>query len=123
VLGNQEIKFEFVVTKEDVPQFRVTLGSYQKTNVMLLESQGKTLKDIASEEDRFYHLDSFYNGNAHCVTYITDILDIQETYGIFPGQPTYEKVKEMVAEILTGTKKPLAVIQFVNKNVNKTNST
>ena len=43
----------------------------------------------------------------------------QETYGIFPGCPGYEKVKEMVMDILIGTKKPLAVISVHKSVVNK----
>lgn len=74
--------------KED---YRISLGSYDLTNSVWQE----TTKPKPKDGVRLFHLDGYFpNGHA--------------TYGMFPGEPTYEETRKLVIDILEKKKNPLS---------------
>ena len=66
----------------------------------------ETTKPKPKKGVRLFHLDGYFpNGHA--------------TYGMFPGEPTYEETRKLVVDILEKSKKPIsATIQAQPQNNN-----
>lgn len=89
--GPQAMKYRFQVMdeKREKALYVISLGSYSLTTAVGREN-GSIKKD-----ERMYHLD-YYQGREH------------RTYGMYNAKPpSYEEVRKMVVEIISGTRKPL----------------
>lgn len=85
--GPKLIVYSFVVVNESGQQeFKISLGSYDNTNQVALEL-GQRPKD-----KRLYHLD-LYRSNLH------------ETLGMYLGQPSYDEIRHVVVDVLSGKNK------------------
>lgn len=88
--GPKLIVYSFVVVNESGQQdFKISLGSYENTNQVALEL-GQRPKD-----KRIYHLD-LYRSNLH------------ETHGMYLGQPSYDEIRQVVVEVLSGKNKAIS---------------
>lgn len=75
--------------KED---YQISLGSYDMTNAVWQE----TTKPKPKDGVRLFHLDGYFQNGSHA------------TYGMYPGEPTYEETRKYVVDILEKNKKPLS---------------
>lgn len=84
------VVYSFVVLNDSGQQdFKISLGSYDATNQVALEL-GQRPKD-----KRIYHLD-LYRQNYH------------ETHGMFVGQPSYDEIRSVVLDTLSGKNKAMS---------------
>ena len=68
--------------------FEISLGSYEATNAIARESGG------LKRGERLFHLDGYYPGGRH------------QTFGMFRKEPTYDRVKRLVIEVIKGKRRP-----------------
>ena len=73
-------------------EYRISLGSYDMTNSIWRE----TTKPKPKQGERLFHLDGYFKNGGHA------------TYGMFPGEPTYDATKKMVIDILEKKSKPIS---------------
>ncbi len=87
--GDRARRYVFYVRdkKSGKTKYRLSVGSYETTNLVARESG-----EIA-EEDRLFHLDGYFPGGEH------------RTYVFFKSEPSYDEVRALVVEILQGTRK------------------
>lgn len=91
--GPRGVRYVFSVMSDDgTEDYRISLGSYDMTNAIWRE----TTKPTPKEGMRLFHLDGYFKNGAHA------------TYGMFPGEPTYEETKKMVVSILEKKSKPIS---------------
>ncbi|MGE3466172.1 MAG: tetratricopeptide repeat protein [Pyrinomonadaceae bacterium] len=99
--GPRGMRYIFrVINESGNEDHRISLGSYDMTNAIWQEtSKPKPKKGV-----RLFHLDGYFpNGHA--------------TYGMFPGEPTYEETRKLVVDILEKNEKPIsATIQAQPQN-------
>jgi tetratricopeptide (TPR) repeat protein len=91
--GNEPIRFSFdILGAEGEPvKTRYTLGSYETTTAI-----ARDLQEIKATE-RLFHLDCYKDDGA-----------VHESYGFFVNEPTYDRVKASVKDILLGKRKALS---------------
>lgn len=85
--GNRAIRYQFDIVGKDKTdeEFRISLGSYERDNLIWREMANPKPKD----GERLFHLDGYFkNGHA--------------TYGMFSPEPSYDEVRRMVIDILEG---------------------
>lgn len=91
--GPRAVRYVFsIMTDLDKEDYRISLGSYDLTNNVWRE----TTKPTPKEGVRLFHLDGYFKNGAHA------------TYGMFPGEPSYEATKKMVIGILEKRSKPIS---------------
>jgi tetratricopeptide (TPR) repeat protein len=91
--GPRGIRYVFsVMNDNDAEDYRISLGSYDITDAIWREMTKPTPKDGV----RLFHLDGYFKNGAHA------------TYGMFPGEPTYEATKKLVVGILEKANKPIS---------------
>jgi hypothetical protein len=91
--GPRGVRYVFsVMTDDGKEDYRISLGSYDMTNAVWRE----TTKPTPKAGERLFHLDGYFRNGAHA------------TYGMFPGEPTYEQTKRMVTGILEKKNKPVS---------------
>src|SRR5690606_22361089 len=90
--GPRGIRYIFRILDEagEREDYRISLGSYDMTNAIWQE----TAKPKPENGVRLFHLDGYFRNGGHA------------TYGMFPGEPTYEATKKMVIDILEKRAKP-----------------
>lgn len=69
---------------------RISLGSYEVTNALMRE------RGSLKKGERIFHLDGYGPKNSH------------RTYGFFEKEPSYEDVRAMVGEVLSGKRKAVS---------------
>lgn len=81
--GPRQVVYSFVVLQESGQQdFKISLGSYDRTNQIALELGQRP------SDKRIYHLD-LYRANLH------------ETHGMYLGQPSYDETRLAVVNVLS----------------------
>lgn len=92
--GPRGMRYTFSILDEGrgTEEYRISLGSYDTTNAIWRE----TTKPTPKEGQRLFHLDGYFKNGGHA------------TYGMFPGEPTYEETKKMVVGILEKEKRPIS---------------
>jgi tetratricopeptide (TPR) repeat protein len=92
--GPRGMRYVFNILDEagEKEDYRISLGSYDMTNAFWRE----TTKPKPKKGMRLFHLDGYFRNGAHA------------TYGMFPGEPTYEETKKMVIDILEERAKPVS---------------
>ena len=92
--GQRAVRYVFSVLKQDKAEeeFRISLGSYEFTNLHWRERTRGTPK----EGERLFHLDGYFLKGAHV------------TYGMFVGEPSYDDTRAMVINILDGKNSPIS---------------
>lgn len=91
--GPRGMRYVFSIINESGKEdYRISLGSYDMTNAIWQEtSNPKPKKGV-----RLFHLDGYFRNGGHA------------TYGMFPGEPTYEETRKLVVDILEKNKKPIS---------------
>ncbi len=99
--GPRGMRYVFSVLNDGrgTEEYRISLGSYDTTNSIWRETTNPKPK----EGVRLFHLDGYFPNGGHA------------TYGMFPGEPTYEETKRMVVEILDKKKPPVSATIPVSK--------
>jgi tetratricopeptide (TPR) repeat protein len=92
--GPRGMRYVFSIMDGDrgEEEFRISLGSYDMTNSIWRD----TTKPKPKDGLRLFHLDGYFPNGGHA------------TYGMFPGEPTYEATKAMVVEILEKKRGPVS---------------
>ncbi len=91
--GPRAIRYVFsVMDTKGEEDYRISLGSYDLTNNIWRE----TTKPKPKDGLRLFHLDGYFRGGGHA------------TYGMMPGEPSYEETKKMVTDILEKRAKPIS---------------
>lgn len=88
--GDRALRYVFSILNEagDGEEFRISLGSYERTNAIWRE----TTEPKPKAGERLFHLDGYYrNGHA--------------TFGMYSSEPSYDEVRRKVIQILEGKSK------------------
>jgi hypothetical protein len=87
--GERALRYVFSVLGEsgEGEEFRISLGSYDITNAVAVQT-GKVKKG-----ERMFHLDGYYKWG-------------HVTYGFFTPEPGYDEVRKIVIGILEGKAQP-----------------
>jgi tetratricopeptide (TPR) repeat protein len=99
LVGERPIRYKFNIydsktpAPEDGPAYVISLGSYNTTTEFSRQS-GKI-----GPTDRLFHLDGYAVDGSH------------RTYGFYLNEPTYDKVRAHVVDILSGKVKELSSFQ------------
>ena len=91
--GDRALRYVFTVLQDNTTKefFRISLGSYEKTNAIWRESA----KPKPGVEDRLFHLDGYFPSR-------------HNTYGMYVREPTYEETRQAVVQILKNLRKPIS---------------
>jgi tetratricopeptide (TPR) repeat protein len=90
--GKFALRYRFVVLKEteDSEDFRLSLGSYESTTTIAIETRA------IKKGERLYHLDGYYPGGEH------------RTFAFFNSEPSYDEIRKAVVEVLEGRTRALS---------------
>jgi tetratricopeptide (TPR) repeat protein len=91
--GERALKYVFSVVGEKgfAEKYRISLGSYDRTNNMWHQAT----KPRPADDERLFHLDGYYSwGHA--------------TYGMYSPEPSYDEVRKIVVEILEKKRSPIS---------------